>query len=75
LVCPSKDSNEQVEYEGRIFEGIFETVVFSIFMRLLADDIVSTTKKISTAARILKTRAARTIKPDLPLLTLPPPAA
>jgi hypothetical protein len=67
FVCPSKDSNEQVEYDGRMLEGTFDTLVLSILIKWFDDEMVSTTIKIRIAARTLRIRANLTIKLD-PLL-------
>ena len=72
LVCPSNDSNEHVEYEGRIFDGTLDTVVLSILIRWFEEVIVRTTIKIRTAARTLNNKANRTIKLDPLLLVLLP---
>ena len=49
---------------------MLETEVLSIFMRWFDDEIVSTTKNMSAAARTLNINANLTINPD-PLLRLP----
>ena len=58
------------EYEGRMFEGTFDTDVFSMLIRWFEDEIVSTTKKIRTAARMLNMSAVLTMNPEPPLLFL-----